>query len=207
MSILESIGAGIAASLGADATKAAASKGAAAAAGSVEHELDVVDGPLPAPLWSPTNPRMAEITGLDADQAAIVAALLKDRDTELARILEAIRANAFETYVQPYWFAAGDGVIQRQFPELPGDGGWTLDGFLAYTDPAAGGDATVLVECTGILAIPFRLVATRNNPARVQIELPVGNASATSFRFTVAAGAGGAAGDRVGVLARFKRGG
>ncbi len=208
--LLEGIATGVASSIGADAAKAAASEGAAAYAGSVEHELDVVDDrrPVSAGLWSDSNMRLAEVAGIEGAQAKIVATLLTARDTELERILEQLRANQFETYVQPYWFAAGDSVVQRQFPELPGDGaGWTLDGFLAYTDPAAGGDANVLVTCTGILAIPFRVVATRNNPARVLIELPVGQASAQQFQFAVTPGAGGAAGDRVGVLARFKRGG
>lgn len=204
--IAAAIGTGVASNLGADATRAAATT-AAERAGDVDHELDVVDGPAPAPLWSPINPRMREVTALSEDQAAIVAALLRDRDTELDRILAQLRSQAFQTYVQPYWFAAGDNQLVRSFPELPGDGGWTFDGVTAWTDPAANGDANVLLASDSVLAVPMRFVAARNNPARVQVELPVPNNSSQQFRFTVTPGAGGAAGDRVAVLARFKRGG
>jgi hypothetical protein len=205
-SILQAIAGGIATELGTDGVKAAA-RGAAAAAGSVEHELDVVDGPRPAALWSAVNPHLEELAALSADQRAIVAVLLRQRDTELDRILEQLRSNQFQTYVQPYWFAAGDTRVMRQFPELPGGDGWTLDGFLAWTDPAAAADAVLTVAVDGVLQIPMRVVAARNGPTSQSIGLPVGSASALSFSFTPAPGAGGTANDRVAVLARFKRGG
>ena len=199
------IATGIAVDLGKDAAVGGA-KSAAAVAGTVEHELDTVDGPRPAALWSPLDPHALEAAGLAKDQAVIVATLLRARDTELDRIVAELRSIDRKALVVPFWFAAGDSTVMRQFPELPGESGWTLDSILAWTDPAAAADATVAIGIDGIIQVPMRVTATRANPAQVKIGLPVGNTSGNNIHLTPAAGGGGSVADRVGLLLQFKRG-